>query len=128
MRRWQRATTGAELVDSILASALPECLVHATNSDLGRPTLVEEHFRIVLAAFPDLVVAFDEGFVSDDRLIVQFILDGTQRGALGIAPASGARVQSTGAIVARVTADQRVQELWLYLAPAMGLLFPRRDR
>ena len=31
------------------------------------------------------------------------------------------------AIIARVTADQRVQEMWVYLAPGIGLFFPRRE-
>lgn len=61
-------------------------------------------------------------------MIVQFTFDGTQRGALGIAPARGARVQSTGAIIARVTRDRQVQEMWVYLAPGMRLFFPRTDR
>lgn len=127
-RQWERATTGPEFLERIMASTLPDCLVHATNGEAGTPMLIEEHFRIMHAAIPDLTVEFEPSFVAGDRLISQFLLDGTQRGALGIAPPSGARVQSTGAIVARVTPEQRVQELWMYLAPGLGLIFPRRDR
>lgn len=127
-RQWMRATTGPEFLERILASALPECIVHATNSDVGSTTLVEEHFQIIQSAFADLTVSFEPGFVVGDRLIMQFTFDGTQRGWLGIAPPSGSRVQSTGAIVARVTNNERVQEMWVYLAPGIGLIFRRRDR
>lgn len=59
---------------------------------------------------------------------MQFTFDGTQRGWLGIAPPSGSHVQSTGAIVTRVTNNERVQEMWVSRAPVMGLIFPRRDQ
>ena len=126
--QWERAVAWPELLEQVLASALPECVVHGTNADLGDVSLLEDHFRITHTAFPDLTVRFEPGFVAGDRLISQFTLDGTQQGWLGIAPPSGARVQSTGAIVARVTAERRVQELWIYLAPGMGLIFPRTDQ
>ena len=124
----ERATTGAEFLDRIIASAAPTCLVHATNTDLGGIDLVESQFHIVQAAFPDLRVVFEDGFVIGDRLVCQFQFDGTQRGWLGIAPPGGARVQSRGAIVARVDLDRRIEEAWVYLAPGMGLIFPRTDR
>lgn len=128
LAHWRRATTGAEFLEAILGSATPDCVVHATNVDVGGTALVESQFHIVQSAFPDLTVAFLPGYTVGERLVAQFTLDGTQRGWLGIAPPSGSRVQSTGAIVARVTADRRVQELWVYLAPGIGLFFPRRDR
>ena len=128
LQRWARATTGAEFLDAILDSAAPGCVVHATNVDVGGTALVEAQFHIVQSAFPDLTVSFMPGYVVGDRLVAQFTFDGTQRGWLGIAPPSGSRVQSTGAIVARVTADRRVQEMWVYLAPGIGLFFPRKDR
>ena len=128
MRHWERATTGAEFLNRIVASAARDCVVHATNHDVGGIALIDTQFPIMQVAFPDLTVAFEPGFVAGDRCIAQFTFDGTQHGPLGIAPPSGARVQSTGAIVARVGADQRVQELWAYLAPGMGLIFPRGDR
>ncbi|MFA7249538.1 MAG: ester cyclase [Dehalococcoidia bacterium] len=125
---WATAATGPELLERILRSAAADCLVHATNADVGSLALLEAHFAIVQAAFPDLTVAFEPWFVAGDRPITQFTLDGTQRGALGIAPPGEARVQSTGAIVGRVDLDRRVRELWIYLAPGMGLIFPRQDR
>jgi predicted ester cyclase len=128
LQRWTRATTGAEFLDAILASATPDCVVHATNMDVGGTALVESQFHIVQSAFPDLTVAFVPGYTVGERLVAQFTFDGTQRGWLGIAPPSGSRVQSTGAIIARVTADRRVQEMWVYLAPGIGLFFPRKDR
>ncbi len=128
MAQWHRARTGAEFLDAILASATRDCLVHATNTDDGTTALVESQFHTVQAAFPDLTVAFEFGYVTGDRLVAQFTFDGTQRGWLGIAPPSGSHVQSTGAIVARVTSDRRVQEMWVYLAPGIGLFFPRKDR
>lgn len=124
---WERASTGAEFLDRIIASASSHCLVHATNTDLGGIDLVESQFHVVQAAFPDLRVEFEDGFVIGDRLVCQFQFDGTQRGWLGIAPPSGSRVQSRGAIVARVNLERRVEEAWLYLAPGMGLIFPRTD-
>jgi len=127
LAQWKRARTGSEFLDAILATATRDCLVHATNTDNGTTALLESQFHIVQAAFPDLTVSFSDGFVVEDRLVAQFTLDGTQRGWLGIAPPSGSRVQSTGAIIARVTADRRVQEMWVYLAPGIGLFFPRRE-
>jgi len=125
---WQRAVTATEFLAHILASAAPGCIVHGTNGDIGGVEILEYHFWVVQAAFPELAVSFEAGYVTDDRLIAQFQFDGTQRGWLGIAPPSGSRVQSRGAIVARVGADRRVVEIWIYLAPGMGLIFPRRDR
>lgn len=127
LTQWKRARTGAELLEAVLASATPDCRTHMTNMDVGTTALLESHMHITQAAFPDLTVSFDPGFVVGERLIAQVRFEGTQRGWLGIAPPSGLRVQSTAAIVARVTADRRVQEMWVYLAPGMGLFFPRRD-
>lgn len=128
LAQWQRATTGPEFLERILASASQNCLVHATNTDAGGVALVESQFHVVLSAFPDLTVQFRDGFVTNDLLVAQFIFDGTQRGWLGIAPPRGSRAQSTGAIIARVGLDQTVQEMWVYLAPGMGLFFPRKSR
>lgn len=128
LAQWERATTGPEFLDRILAAAAPNCLVHATNTDVGGVALVESQFHVALSAFPDLTVTFRDGFVTNDLLVAQFVLDGTQRGWLGIAPPRGTRAQSTGAIIARVSLDQTVQEMWVYLAPGMGLFFPRKKR
>jgi hypothetical protein len=56
------------------------------------------------------------------------VLQGTHRGQLGILPPTGRRVESTGAIAARADITGHAMELWLYLAPGMGLMFPRSDR
>ena len=102
--------------------------MHATNTDVGGIALIGSQFHVALSAFPDLTVAFRDGFVTNDLLVAQFIFDGTQRGWLGIAPPRGSRAQSPGAIIARVGLDQTVQEMWVYLAPGMGLFFPRKKR
>lgn len=125
---WQRAVTGTEFLERILATAAPGCRVHGTNADIGGVEVLEYHFWIVQSAFPDLTVSFEAGYVVGDRLVAQFQFDGTQRSWLGIAPPSGSRVQSRGSIVARVGVDRRVTEMWVYFAPGMGLIFPRRDR
>lgn len=124
LAHWQRARTGAELLDTVVASATPDCRTHMTNNDVGTTALLESHMHITQAAFPDLTVSFEPSFTIGDRLVAQLRFEGTQRGWLGIAPPSGKRAQSTGAIVARVTAGRRVQEMWVYLAPGMGLFFP----
>ncbi|MGE3855338.1 MAG: ester cyclase [Dehalococcoidia bacterium] len=126
LAQWKRARTGSEFLDAVLATATRDCLVHATNTEVGTTALLESQMHVVQAAFPDLTVEFSEGFTVGDRLVAQFTFDGTQRGWLGIAPPSGSRVQSTGAIVARVPAERRVQEMWVYLAPGIGLFFPRK--
>lgn len=124
LAQWRQAATGPEFLARLLAQADPGCVVHATNGDVGGPALVEMQFAVLHAAFPDLQVTFEPGFVADDVCVAQFRLEGTHRGALGIAPASGARVASTGAIVGRVTEHRLVRELWVYLAPGMALVFP----
>ena len=128
LEQWTRAATAQAFLSEILATTVPNCLVHGTNSEVGGTDVLKDQFAVLHSAFPELDITFKSGFVADDRLIVQFEFDGVQRGALGIAPASNSRVQSTGAIVARVTLDHRVQEMWVYLAPGMGLIFPRTDR
>ncbi len=125
---WARAATGREFLERILASAAPDCIVHATNADIGGLALLEAQFHVVHSAFPDLTVSFEAGFVVGDRLVSQFTFDGIQRGWLAIAPPRGSRVQSRGAIVARVGEDRRIFEMWVYLASGMGLIFSRRDQ
>ena len=128
MRSLARAITGLEFVERIVDTSVPNCLVHATNGDVGRIDLLEEQFGVVGSAFPDVTVAFEGHLLSEDRFVSQFVLSGTHRGQLGIAPPTGRRLESTGAIVGRVDMAGRAMELWVYLAPGMGLLFPRGDR
>ncbi len=122
---WARAITVAEFVQRIVTTSAPNCLAHATNGDSGRVDLLEEEFAVVSSAFPDVIVEFEGAAFSGERFISQFMLTGTHRGPLGIMSPSGRRASSTGAIAGRVDDSGRAMELWVYLAPGMGLLFPR---
>lgn len=48
-------------------SGVAEVRMRSTNTDVGGLAVLDSQFRIVMAAFPDLTVSFEPGFVRRDR-------------------------------------------------------------
>ncbi len=74
---------------------------------------LREYFAFLGAAYPDMRIAIDEVFVSGDKIVSRFTFSGTNTGARGDLPATGNRVEVTGATIARVVDGVFVEE-WAF--------------
>lgn len=64
-----------------------------------------------LAAFPDLVYAFDDFIAEDDMVVERYTASGTQGGPLGELAATGRRATWTGVNIFRLDCG-RIVEVW----------------
>lgn len=74
---------------------------------------LREYLAFLEAAYPDMRIAIDEVFVAGDRTVSRFTFSGTNTGPRGDSPATGNRVEVTGATIARVV-DGLVVEEWVF--------------
>jgi len=64
------------------------------------------------ASFPDLRYAIVDVVAAADRAAVRWRAAGTQRGPFGPVPATGRRVEYSGATFLRLDADGKIADVW----------------
>jgi len=83
------------------------------HSSDGRPQDLAEFKASIIAtrsAFPDLVTTIDEIVVEDDRAAIRWHSTGTHEASLLGVPATGRRVEVSGATFARFAGDRIAEE------------------
>jgi hypothetical protein len=120
----RRLGAGAGLLDAVAVTVAPNGVVHLGNGDVGPASILLDLQARIRVGLPDLTASIESVFVSEDRVIVQFRMSGTHAGVIGIHRATGRRLPSTGALVARADRGGLAAEVWLYIAPVYSILLP----
>ena len=79
-------------------------------------------------AFPDFHVTLDDEIIEDDKVVVRWTMNGTQRGPLGKIPPTGKQINVAGVDIFRIAGD-KIAEWWIYfdalvMLQQLGLLPP----
>jgi steroid delta-isomerase-like uncharacterized protein len=85
----------------------------AWGEHVGR-SAVEQYYRDMLTALPDLRIDVDNRFVTDDAVVLQVIISGTHNGPWRGLPATGRAVQFPLCGIFRFTADGMLASETIY--------------
>ena len=128
---WLRQAQQSDFIEMLVAESTPQVSVHSPFGMVGGANLAHEMHVQLQRAFPDMTLDLDGAVYDEDRVALQFTLDGTNTGPILGLPPTGRHVEMPIAIVFRVEGD-RIAEIWFYanlLAPIiqqrlaeMGLL------
>jgi len=105
-------TNNWDMIDDVVA---PDYVRHDPHSPVPVDSRdgLREYIAFLENAYPDMQIAFDEIFISGDRVASRFTFSGTNTGARGDLPATGNRVEVTGASISRAV-DGVVVEEWVF--------------
>jgi predicted ester cyclase len=98
--------------------------VYLGNGDVGGGQVLEGLFARIAQGLPDISLEIDKVIFSGDRVVVLFTMSGTHLGPIGVWPASGRTLPSTGALIARANRQSQASELWAYVAPGYAITLP----
>ena len=110
---WLRQAQQADFIEMLIAESAPQVVVHSPFGLHGGQQLAQEMHIQLQRAFPDMTLALDGATYDDDRVALQFLLDGTNTGPILGLPPTGRHVEMPIAIVFRVEQD-RIAEMWFY--------------
>lgn len=122
---WVRsAETDEDFVSSIARSLAPDGVVHLGNGDVTGSDGLAELFARITSALHDLTIEIEDVAFDGPHVAALFKMSGVHRGSIGVFPASGRVLPSTGLIVVRAGEGGLAREVWVYLAPAYALMYP----
>ena len=111
-RRWHEEAINLrklDVIDEIVAFDVLHRSV--TFTDLTGPTGVKQNLAAALTAFPDLHYTVEDVITENDRVVVRWRAEGTQKGGFqGIAP-TGRHIAWTGINIYRMSCG-RIAEVW----------------
>lgn len=113
MHRWFREVWNEGKIETVHELLSPDAVGKGQTGqgDIHGPADFVPFVERIRGAFPDIHVTVEDGFGSDDKVVVRWSATMTHRGDhLGI-PATGKQVQLTGITIARF-ADGQVIEGW----------------
>jgi predicted ester cyclase len=117
--RWLRGAQDRDFIEMLIDESSPHIVVHSPfGIDGGQPLAHEMHVQLQ-RAFPDMVLTLDGEVDGDDRVILQFILEGTNTGPILGLPPTNRKIEMPIALGFRIE-HERIAELWFYanaLAP-----------
>lgn len=88
---------------------------HGSSGKLRGIASFQRYVRHYLEAFPDLRFTVIDYFVREEKILMRYLMTGTNRSAfLGIPPSMGTRIRVEGAAIYRFS-QARLCELWDYL-------------
>ena len=126
---WVRsAEAGVDFVSSVADSLAPGGVIHLGNGDRTDGRGLGELFARIASGLHDLAIEIEDVMFDGAFVIAPFKMSGVHNGPIGILAATGRRLPSTGALLARATEDGRAAEVWLYMAPAYSITFPPNRR
>ena len=101
-----------DLIDDLVG---PDFVRHVVDisEDVVGPVGFGEAVVAIRTQFPDFHVRFDEVIVAGDRIVLRWMVTGTDTGGVGELPPTGMPIQISGASVIHVI-DGRFVEEWMY--------------
>ncbi len=122
---WVRsAEAGTDFVTSIGQSLSPGGVVRLGNGDVTDGAGLDELFARIASGLRDLAIEIEDVMFDGPFVIAPFKMAGVHVGPIGMLAATGRRLPSTGALLARADEAARAAEVWLYTAPAYAVTFP----
>jgi len=120
----RRANAGTDFIRAVSGTVAPNGAVYLGNGDVGGGQVLEGLFARIAQGLPDISLEIDKVIFSGDRVVVLFTMSGTHLGPIGVWPASGRTLPSTGALIARANRQSQASELWTYVAPGYAITLP----
>ena len=109
-REWDAWSKGD--MEAFKEVAAPEYVWHAP-SGTTKPKSLEETIgigKMVHKSFPDAMFSIEEIFAVGDRVIVRYIMRGTQQGELEGIPATGKKIEMSGIMIHRLENGKVVED------------------
>jgi predicted ester cyclase len=110
---WLRAAEQADFIQMLIAESAPHVVVHSPFGLRGGQNLAQEMHVQLARAFPDMTLTLDGEVYDQDRVALQFTLDGTNTGPILGLPPTGRGVTMPIALVCRIE-ENRIAEMWFY--------------
>ena len=101
-----------DLIDDLVGPGYVRHVVDISEDVVG-PVGFGEAVMAFRTQFPDFHVRFDEVIVAGDRIVLRWMVTGTDTGGVGELPPTGMPIQISGASVIHVI-DGRFVEEWMY--------------
>ncbi len=122
---WVRsAEAGEDFVSSVGRSLAPGGVVHLGNGDVTGSDGLDEIFARIGSGLHDLAIEIEDVMFDGAFVIAPFRMSGIHSGSIGMLAATGRRLPSTGALLARANTFGQAAEVWMYAAPAYAVTFP----
>jgi len=110
---WLREAQHADFIQMLMAQSATHVVVHSPFGLDGGQDLAQEMHVQLERAFPNMTLTLDGEVYDQDRIALQFTLDGTNTGPILGLPPTGRVVAMPIALVCRIEED-RIAEMWFY--------------
>ncbi|MSQ31383.1 MAG: hypothetical protein EXR64_05075 [Dehalococcoidia bacterium] len=97
----------------LAAHSAPQVIVHSPFGLTGGLSIAQEMHVQLRRAFPDMTLTIDGELYSDDRVTLQFGLEGTNTGPILGLPPTNRAIEMPIAFVFRIERE-RIVEMWFY--------------
>ena len=120
----RRAESGEDFVRTVSGSLAPDGVIQLANGDSGGGEVLLELFDRIAAGLGDLTLEIEDVMIDGPYVIAPLRMSGVHHARLGIFPATGRTLPSTGVLIARADVNGAASAVRLFVAPGYALTVP----
>ncbi len=109
VRRWEECVNQGNL-DVVNEFVAPTFVWHGPGGEVSGPEGLKQRIRVILTAFPDLQMTFEDQFGEGAKVVTRYTARGTHNGPLPGIPPTGKQATFTGIFISHMAGGQIAEE------------------